>query len=357
MKEKWNTDLVYEKAAECRTKSDFEKKYSGAFKHAKRNGYLNELCQNVFGGIGKQSYWNAETIMPESQKYDTITAFEIGSPGAYGAAYRLGLLDTIRSEMKSPYLPRGYWDDEKLAKEMGKYETIKEFRTNSPNACAAWYRRPDKEKFKHLLKPVGNYYRRHVYRIIDTEKREVYVGLTCNLKNRQQSHRTQKMGKIFGPNLVLEDMTGLLPAVDAQRIEQMLIDCYKNLGYTVHNVVRGGGLGGTIPQEPISKSECLTVAAKYQYRTDLYNANIAVWATIKRNGWEKEAFAHMPRRRSEGRPRKWSPELCISGAQKHPDRISLMRASIGCYNAIRRQGLQEVAYAHMGKPWGDRRRG
>lgn len=355
MREKWTANLVYEKAAECRTKSDFEKKYSGAFKHAKRNGYLNELCEKIFGGVGKQSYWDAGTILSESQNYDTITAFEKGSPGAYSAAYRLGLLDTIRSEMKSPYFPRGYWHDERLIEEMRKYETIKDFRTFSPNAYAAWHRHPDKEKFKHLLKPVGNYYKRHVYRIIDRKNRDVYVGLTCNLKNRQQSHRVTKMGEIFGPDLVLEDMTGLLPAIDAQRIEQMLIDCYRSLGYTVHNINRGGGLGGSKSQGSLSKSECLMVATKYQYRTDLYNANFAVWSAIKRNGWEKEAFAHMPRRRSGGRPRKWSPEMCVREAQKYPDRFSLMRASIGCYNAIRRQGLQDVAYAHMGAAWGGRR--
>ena len=97
----WNRTTVEHAASECETRSDFHARYPGAYKHAQRAGYLNEITA-LMRGYGRRrlpDYWTAERIRAVAARYSTKTAFATEQSGAYAAARELGIYAEITAHM------------------------------------------------------------------------------------------------------------------------------------------------------------------------------------------------------------------------------------------------------------------
>lgn len=81
--------------------------------------------------------WREEDIMDEGKLYSNRTDFARGSPGAYAAALRLGILDDVCYHMTATYKPRGYWTAERMCEVASRYKNRTEFKQNAQNVYVA----------------------------------------------------------------------------------------------------------------------------------------------------------------------------------------------------------------------------
>jgi hypothetical protein len=88
----WTIDLVKEKSLECRTKSEFQIKYSGGHKVAKKYGILNDLFPVEDRPIRK-SIWSYELMKEKSSECKNVSEFRMKYSGAYKVAKKLGYID------------------------------------------------------------------------------------------------------------------------------------------------------------------------------------------------------------------------------------------------------------------------
>lgn len=88
----WNIDLVKEKSLECKTKSEFQIKYSGGYKVAKKYGILNELFPVEDRPI-RESIWSYELMKEKSSECRNVSEFIKKYSGAYKVAKKLGYID------------------------------------------------------------------------------------------------------------------------------------------------------------------------------------------------------------------------------------------------------------------------
>lgn len=86
---KWNYERCKEESLKYKTRPEFYKKSSGAYRAAKKNGWLDDYIwlKKTYG------IWTYDTCLQESLKYTSRWKFRLGSSGAYGVSWRNGWLD------------------------------------------------------------------------------------------------------------------------------------------------------------------------------------------------------------------------------------------------------------------------
>jgi hypothetical protein len=110
-------------AKKCNTKSEFNKLYVSAYKSAKRNGWLDEVCSHMEILYGK---WKTiEDIKDEAKKYKSKTEFKKSCPGAYLIVRSNGWSDEVFSIY--PKFNSKWGNIEDIKKESLKYKNRSEF--------------------------------------------------------------------------------------------------------------------------------------------------------------------------------------------------------------------------------------
>lgn len=93
---KWTKKTCEEAALKCTSRSEFAKKYSGAYHHACDNGYLNDYTWFIDTAellSMANTKWDYDTCYAEARKYTTRNEFQKNSGGAYKAALDKGWLN------------------------------------------------------------------------------------------------------------------------------------------------------------------------------------------------------------------------------------------------------------------------
>jgi predicted GIY-YIG superfamily endonuclease len=88
----WTYEVVAKEASKYNKKSDFAKGSPLAYNAARSKGWFEELTKNYTGGTKS---WTIENLKNEASKYKTRKEFSIGSGGAYNAALRNGIIDVL----------------------------------------------------------------------------------------------------------------------------------------------------------------------------------------------------------------------------------------------------------------------
>jgi len=133
----WNDkERCAEEAKKYDSRGEFEKGSNGAYRYARKNQWLDEICSHM-AGAKPNNYWTKERCHQEALKYQTRTAFQNGSSRAYSAARKKHWLDEICSHMYSPQKSSGYWTVERCRQEAVNYSTKTEFREGSGGAYMA----------------------------------------------------------------------------------------------------------------------------------------------------------------------------------------------------------------------------
>lgn len=97
---KWTYDLLKKEAAKYISKIEFQRKSKGAYLAAFRKNILNNICEHMERPLNHNKIWFKENCRTEALKYKTRTKFFNDSKGAYKAAKREGWLDEICSHME-----------------------------------------------------------------------------------------------------------------------------------------------------------------------------------------------------------------------------------------------------------------
>lgn len=146
--------------------------------------------------------------------------------------------------------PKGYWSYDKIKSFMSQYECASGLASTKEGlSCETAARKMGVYKdlqqelnYKVYGKEYSSLYKRLVYLLTsESNPREVYIGITCNLARRCAEHK--KSGKFDG-RFTAKALTESLPAKEAAEKEKILINQYRGDGYhIVVNKHDGGALG------------------------------------------------------------------------------------------------------------------
>jgi hypothetical protein len=139
-KMRWTDQELADEAAKYSVIKDFRTQSPEAYSTASRRGLLTQLTQNM-ERTGKIPYFfDDKDLAQEALKYDTLKDFRTQSERHYQAALKRGLdfLNRITSHME-----RGTrdWTDEELAQEASKHDKLSHFRVQNPAAYQSAYAR------------------------------------------------------------------------------------------------------------------------------------------------------------------------------------------------------------------------
>lgn len=120
----WDINAPQE-AAKYSSRNEFKMGSPSAYMAAKRMGVLDDICAHMPKHVdtsGKNNpnfKWTLEMLQAKANKYTTRGALKEGDPVAYGVAWKRGLLDQICSHM--PLASNKAYTDEELHLEALKY--------------------------------------------------------------------------------------------------------------------------------------------------------------------------------------------------------------------------------------------
>lgn len=98
---KWTKEECYKKALKCKTKTEFYKKYASASGSALKNGWIDEICSHMNEIYVKRGYWNDyNNCLNEAIKQKTRTNFRKYGSGAFKSAVKNNWIDKIYKDMK-----------------------------------------------------------------------------------------------------------------------------------------------------------------------------------------------------------------------------------------------------------------
>lgn len=122
--EKWTRDRVRDAALKCRTKTEFQERFSGAKKWALRKGIYEEVCAHM----ERQFFWTLPLVQDEAKKYSSKSEFGDGCSSAYQWACRNGVINDLFDDRLTA------WDLESVRQEALKYSSREEFRKHGAGA-------------------------------------------------------------------------------------------------------------------------------------------------------------------------------------------------------------------------------
>jgi hypothetical protein len=170
------------------------------------------------------------------------------------------------------------------------------------------------------MTPQGNLYKRviYVYKFYDENdnKSNAYVGLTYNPDRRKHQHiekTTQKSAvkKFIEHNpsfrYEFEILTDFLSPDVARSMEESYINQFKNAGWNMLNIAKGGVLGGGV-ETPLEELKRIT--SKYVYYTDFMYNDENAYKTAHRRGLLDEITKDLLRKDN----RKYTDEDIINSA-------------------------------------------
>jgi predicted GIY-YIG superfamily endonuclease len=120
----WTLDMLKDLAKKYKNRTEFVNKQPNAYAAAARNGWLDDVFQNMKRLINPNNTWTYEVVAKEASKYNKKTDFAKGSPLAYNAARSKGWF----KELTKNYTENlNVWTPENIRKEAKKYKSRKEF--------------------------------------------------------------------------------------------------------------------------------------------------------------------------------------------------------------------------------------
>lgn len=341
----WTKERCYKEAQKYTHRIDFQRGSCSAYASAQFHGWLDEVCEHMISNQNPKGFWTKQRCASEALKYETRTAFKLGSPGAQLSAYKNGWLDEICKHMK---VKIHHYSKEECAKEALKYQTKTEFmekaKTYYSHAIRGGY---INEICKHMKK-LGSPEKRAIY-VFEFEDNHAYIGLTLNLDRREKEHRTDKNSSVYkhmqqsGLQPKFKVLTEYLPKKKAAQKEDDTILEYSKNGWFMLNKKRGGDLGSKSRKH--TKRICRQIAMQYNDRTVFYKQNPHFYKYIYQRGWLDELCAHMTRQKNENG--YWTKERCAEEARKYKKRIHFQKGCLAAFSAAWKKGFLDEICSHM----------
>lgn len=130
----WTVELCRTEASKYNKKTDFRKNSKKAYEYALREGLIDIMCLHMEGHSSTRKY-TFEICRDEALEYETLKEYRTKSPNNYDCARKNGWLSEISRHFKKKLI---YTKDECRVEAL-KYETREEFRKNSKNIYECAY--------------------------------------------------------------------------------------------------------------------------------------------------------------------------------------------------------------------------
>lgn len=156
--QKYTKEYCAEEAKKYKHRMDFRQGNRIIYKYSCQHGWIDDICGHMKWITRKPHFWTKEKCEKEAFKYNSRKEFQKGCGGAYAAAIDNNWLDEICRHMTRPAPHNYYWTKEKCKEEAMKFQSLKEFRTNSHAYNAALKRGWINEICSHMTrssKPAG----------------------------------------------------------------------------------------------------------------------------------------------------------------------------------------------------------
>ena len=236
----------YNKALQCQTRLEFQKKYPNFYKRAQKIKWIDELCSHM---IQLRFNYSKQECHEKALLCKSRSEFSIKYTNYYATSSRNQWTDEICSHMIQ--LKHSYTKQECQEKAL-LCKSRSEFARNYPNHYQKALRTNWLDEIcSHMIFIINQYeYDRIIYAYIFEETKSVYIGLTNDFKERTRNRRKNKNDTVtkyiketnLNPKIIF--LTDYIPAINARLLEIKFINQYRNDGWNILNKVQGGSLGG-----------------------------------------------------------------------------------------------------------------
>lgn len=279
--------------------------------------------------------------------------FRLNNPTAYARACKNGWLDNLGlPDRKSTNMnAHRLVSDAEVIATAKKCTTSSEFRHKYKRFYNIANKRKMLMSFTWLDKnpEIMNGFYDNVYVYEFPNDRVAYVGRTVNPQLRDAEHRkpgdvvcdyADKAGiSVPFPKYVYSKIT----LDDGRAKECEVMDTYRSDGWKLLNRQVGGGIGNL---RRISKKKLMTIAHKYEYRSDFRCGDSAAYNALAKYGWLREC-TWLKQKHSGPRPgisrkdyvSKWADyNVCKTEAMKYKSRNEFRVGSCGAFEYAWKQG-------------------
>ncbi len=135
----WTDDALKQEALKYTYKAEFEKNNDSAFTTAYKRGILNEICSHMVNGnklrADRDRKWTYETCKIAALECKTRKEFQNKYSAGYNLSNKEKWLNELCSHMTAKNKPHRYWTKERCHELSLKCKTRKEFERMSGGAC------------------------------------------------------------------------------------------------------------------------------------------------------------------------------------------------------------------------------
>lgn len=354
--EPWNKETCKVAALSCKSRREFETKYSSAWKLALRNGWLDEWLPKEHKDITE------DRCREVAMQCHSRSEFRRKADHLYNYALKHHLIDTFAEDYS--WLPTSLvaanaqrkYSDADVEREAKKYTRLSTFRRKSRRMYEIANERKLLPSFTWLYRnedvvKYGFHDSVYVYEFVDTKT--AYIGRTVNRKTRDnQHHHNNSCVKRYADSIGAMVPTVKYIAVNqtpeqGQRIEAETIANYTNDGWSLLNKQSHSGLGTLTT---ISKKDCIEFARQFEFWRDLYKASPGKFKAIKKYGWDAECtwlkYKHAPK----GTWSNASFEKIQQKASNYTTRTEFQRDANAAYDRAHSAGWMDKLFPITKKP-------
>jgi len=340
----WNNyERCKEEALKYKNKTEFDNKCVSALKSIRRNGWI-ELLDHMY--IRKSNgYWTYERCKEVTLKYDTWSTLLNDNPYLV-VLIKKNKWDGLLSHITKFKRDNGYWTYERCKEEALKYDKKNIFKKEQSSAYNNIYRNEWLELCNHM-EIQGNKYKRIIYAFEFSDK-SCYVGLTGNIKRRKSQHLLKDPNSSVFKYMLETNLTPILvlksdyiDVEDAIKMENTILNDYKNKNWKILNKTKTGGIGS--PNIKWNKESCKIEALKYTKVSEYQNGSKSSYHASLKNGWIDDVCSHMNRCKSKNG--YWNDkELCRKEALKYNSISEFHRNCGSAYNYSKINGWLDEFY-------------
>jgi hypothetical protein len=356
-KENITDDEIRTESLKYSTRTEFHDHSVSHYNAAIRKGIIDEVCLHMGEKVKPKKQYTKEEVLESALKYENQRDWKLNEPSVFHSFsnFRSSFASDEDKEFWSScvehmeYLskPKGYWTYEKCEEITKNYSVLMDFENDYKSLAGIIRRNKWNNLLDHMKRQISNQ-KRFIYvcEFNTITPKFAYVGLTCQLEQRKNSHFYNSKGKspvfekinevkIFPEFKILTP----IPLKEEESIisEAMWMEEYRNMGYTLLNKSVAGSLGGgSKPRYPyryfLKIKEGCKNREEFIEKISVYAKKVAI-----KNGWWEELTSDMVK--TTIIHNEWTIELVKEKLLECKTKSELQKKYSGAVHWLKKNGI------------------